>query len=297
MKISLIVPVYNSEKYLEKCLASIRRQSFKDFECLLIDDESTDSSLDICRKMSREDLRFQAISKSHSCAADARNAGLAIASGEYVQFVDSDDELLPDCLKNAIDFAESNQLDMTFFDGMILNAGSSVSQYSHDVFYMVRRKDYGIASGKEMLCRMVDARNINCFVFLQLIKRASILHSFKSLPLDEDLLYTVENMLEAKRAGHLHKKMYVKRSRPSSTLTSRIPFEMVDSLLSVKIELTQKLENCDQKTKQCLEGIMTYIDFDAGQRWNALTSEEKGKLENLSFERRKMFLSMIKCRC
>lgn len=89
--ISIITPIYNSEKYLAKCIDSIRKQSHKNIEIILINDGSTDSSIDICKKYKREDNRIILIDKDNGGAAQARNEGLKIASGDYISFVDSDD--------------------------------------------------------------------------------------------------------------------------------------------------------------------------------------------------------------
>ena len=88
---SIIVPVYNVEKYLDKCLASILRQTFKNFECIIIDDGSPDNSNAIIDKYVKLDERFKVLHQQNMGVSAARNAGLAIAQGDYIAFVDSDD--------------------------------------------------------------------------------------------------------------------------------------------------------------------------------------------------------------
>ena len=90
-KISIIVPVYNVEKYLGKCIESILNQTFRDFELILVDDGSTDSSGKICDEYSLKDSRIKVIHKENGGLSSARNTGLDIAKGEYIGFVDSDD--------------------------------------------------------------------------------------------------------------------------------------------------------------------------------------------------------------
>lgn len=90
-KVSIIVPIYNAERYLERCLNSLRNQTLKDIEIILVDDSSTDSSLEICNQIAAEDSNIKVIHKVNEGAGMARNAALAIASGEYIGFVDSDD--------------------------------------------------------------------------------------------------------------------------------------------------------------------------------------------------------------
>ena len=90
-KISVIVPVYNVEQYLPRCIDSILAQTFTDFEVLLIDDGSTDKSGEICDNYARKDSRIQVFHKENGGVSSARNMGLEYTKGEYVQFIDSDD--------------------------------------------------------------------------------------------------------------------------------------------------------------------------------------------------------------
>lgn len=98
-KVSIIVPVYNAEKYLERCINSLKNQTLDDIEIILVDDSSTDSSLDILKKMAEEDSRIKVISKPNEGAGYARNAALKIATGEYIGFLDSDDFVEPEMFK------------------------------------------------------------------------------------------------------------------------------------------------------------------------------------------------------
>ena len=93
VKISVIVPIYNVEKYLKKCLDSIINQTFKEFEIILVDDGSTDNSEMICKEYRRKDSRIVYLKKNNGGLSDARNYGLDYANGEYVAFIDSDDYL------------------------------------------------------------------------------------------------------------------------------------------------------------------------------------------------------------
>lgn len=88
---SIVIPVYNAESYLRRCTDSIRKQSFVDYEVLLIDDASEDSSADVSRDICRQDCRFHYYLKKHGGAAAARNYGISYSKGEYIAFVDSDD--------------------------------------------------------------------------------------------------------------------------------------------------------------------------------------------------------------
>ena len=103
VKISIIIPVYNAEEYLDRCLHSVLDQEFPSFEVILVDDGSTDSSPLICDRYSGTDPRFLTIHQKNSGVSAARNAGLNLAQGEYVMFLDSDDALLPYALDAMVD--------------------------------------------------------------------------------------------------------------------------------------------------------------------------------------------------
>lgn len=118
MLVSVIVPVYNVESYVAKCIESIVNQTFKDLEIILIDDGSTDSSGSICDSFAEKDKRIKVIHKENGGLSSARNAGLDIAVGDYIVFVDSDDyinlkmieTLYSVCIENVADLAICNYI-------------------------------------------------------------------------------------------------------------------------------------------------------------------------------------------
>lgn len=112
MLVSVIVPVYNREKYLSDCLESILSQTLSDIEVVVIDDGSTDASLNIIRKFSEFDNRLKVITQKHSGASCARNTGIANSTGEYIMFVDSDDTIEPDYIEKIYRKAKSLDCDL-----------------------------------------------------------------------------------------------------------------------------------------------------------------------------------------
>ena len=103
--ISVIIPAYNVEKYLDKCMNSVLNQSFTDFEVLLIDDGAKDSTVQLCDKYAEKDTRVKTYHKKNGGLSDARNYGLERISGKYVTFIDSDDYIA--ALKNEITMVAS----------------------------------------------------------------------------------------------------------------------------------------------------------------------------------------------
>lgn len=110
--ISVIVPVYNVEKYLEKCVKSIINQTYKNLEIILVDDGATDNSGKICDELSKTDSRIKVIHKENGGLSDARNFGLDIATGEYIAFIDSDDFLKEDFYEYLVNLKNETNSDI-----------------------------------------------------------------------------------------------------------------------------------------------------------------------------------------
>jgi len=102
--ISVIVPVYNVEKYLEECLDSIQNQTYSDIEVILVNDGSTDKSKEICGKYCKQDNRFQLLNQENQGLSAARNKGVEISTGEYIVFVDSDDIIKTNYLEKLMQY-------------------------------------------------------------------------------------------------------------------------------------------------------------------------------------------------
>ncbi|NMM97692.1 glycosyltransferase [Bifidobacterium olomucense] len=110
--VSVIVPVYNVERFLDRCMSSITCQTYRNMEIILIDDESTDGSLRVCDEWQRKDARVRVIHKSNGGVASARNAGLDAAAGEYIAFVDPDDIAEPHMMQTMLGLATSRNCQM-----------------------------------------------------------------------------------------------------------------------------------------------------------------------------------------
>lgn len=100
VKVSVVVPVYNAEKYIDRCINSIITQTLEDIEIILINDGSRDKSLEICKKYEYIDSRVRVIDKSNSGVSSSRNLGIDISTGEYITFIDSDDWIEPNMIEN-----------------------------------------------------------------------------------------------------------------------------------------------------------------------------------------------------
>ena len=113
--ISVIIPVYNVEKFLAECVDSVLAQTYTDWEAILVDDGATDASGAMCDAYAAKDPRIRVIHRENGGLSAARNTGLKAARGEYVYFLDSDDYIEPDTLALLLETAEREQADVVFF--------------------------------------------------------------------------------------------------------------------------------------------------------------------------------------
>lgn len=110
--VSIIIPIYNVEKYIDECIKSVINQTYRNLEIILINDGSTDSSYDICKKYSETDYRIILLNKENRGSASAKNSGLKIAKGDYITFVDSDDFIQDDMIEYMVDQIEKTKADI-----------------------------------------------------------------------------------------------------------------------------------------------------------------------------------------
>lgn len=147
-KVSIIVPVYNAEKYLERCVRSLTEQTLADIEIILIDDSATDSSPQMCDHFAKGDPRIKVIHKENEGAGLARNAGLSIATGEYIGFVDSDDFVDRNMFKTLCEKADQYHSDLilsgvVLVDGNIFQADGErvLKEYFNEDTHFVSNED------------------------------------------------------------------------------------------------------------------------------------------------------------
>lgn len=134
-KLTIVVPVYNVEKYLKKCIDSILFQTYKDFTLLLINDGSTDSSGDICDYYGKIDNRVKVVHKKNEGLSATRNLGIDLANSKYIQFIDSDDYIELNMCENLIDKMEKNNLDMIICGYFLEVEENGIFKSSNNIFY------------------------------------------------------------------------------------------------------------------------------------------------------------------
>lgn len=219
IKISVIVPVYNTGRYLERCLNSIMAQSFQEIEIIIINDCSTDDSLEIIKKYINDDKRAILINKEkNEGVSSARNTGIKIATGKYVQYIDGDDWVEKDFLKNMYEFAEKENLDIV------------VSDYCEDYFDGRKKIKRGkkksekiIFDSKEYLKDFFyngDAPAMWNKLFKTSLYKENSIFCPLGISLGEDLVTTSKLIYFSKKIGYSRKVFYHYRQNPQSMINT-----------------------------------------------------------------------------
>ena len=133
-KVSIIVPIYNVEKYIEKCIKSLISQTYCNIEILLINDESTDNSQTICKKYEREDKRIGFYNKKHEGLSEARNYGIQHSKGNYILFVDADDYIESNTIEILLSEMQKENLDI-IAGNAVIEDGSNEKKYLDNITF------------------------------------------------------------------------------------------------------------------------------------------------------------------
>lgn len=227
--ITVIVPVYNVENYIKKCVESILNQTYRELEIILVNDGSTDNSSVVCDEFKTIDNRVKVIHKKNGGLSDARNAGLAIASGDYITFVDSDDYIATDMYRVMIDAMRRNEAEIG-----VCGIGYITNGVSSEISCLPTEKVY---REKEALCTYFSTNDLNASVCNKLFKRS--LFEGICFPLHKKFedTFIIHRVIE--RAGvvvHVGKPLYYYVNRGGS-ITKR-PFSVKDmDLLEAKREI------------------------------------------------------------
>lgn len=218
--ISIIIPVYNVEKYLKQCLDSVLEQTYTDFEVIMVDDGSTDSSYDICLDYCEKDIRFNALQKENGGASSARNVGIQNAKGDYIFFLDSDDWLEPTALEEMISTAKDQNADLVFCEAQAVDDEEHVltnNWYSY-------KHPYETASSYSIMSRMMEQKEFHVAIWMLLLDRSIFTDNdlfFKEGIIYEDMIISYQFYCLAHRAAHVRQKLYNRRYRPNSVMTSK----------------------------------------------------------------------------
>ena len=232
--ISVIIPVYNLEKYLHASLNSILQQTYTDIEIICVDDLSQDNSLQILQDFAARDPRIQVyVNKVKGHCGGTRNYGLTHARGEYIYFFDGDDILEADALETLIHAAQKNHLDIVYFNGDVLYESKSEGLQIHEHKYNYNNIKDEQCSGQDFFVALMKRRKAHYSVNMQLYKKSFLetqhMHYSAGLP-HEDVAWTFVTMLAAERVQHLQQTFYHRRIREQSVVTSKFTIRNIKGM-------------------------------------------------------------------
>lgn len=201
-KISIIVPVHNTEKHLRKCVASLQAQTYTNIEIILVENASTDNSLALCHEIAKEDNRIKVISVELGDLSHARNEGIKVSNGEYVGFIDSDDTIEPDMYEEMMKLATEEELDIVFCDFV------KKYDYRSDRYVFSNSGKKTVANAKEILKLNFKDKIPQSACTLLSHKRLFDDISFPVKRYYEDTATTWKLLIKAQKAGHIAKPFY-----------------------------------------------------------------------------------------
>lgn len=296
--VSVIIPVYNVEKYLTECLDSVVSQDMQNMEIICINDGSTDGSAEILSAYEKMDSRITILNQENKGLSYARNIGIDHAKGDYLFFLDSDDCLAENALKNLYEIATKERVDILTFDIECFYETEQLKKREYKDNYYQRKKEYsGVWSGEELFCELIendDFCDAACILFVKnsWIKEREI--RFMPGILHEDCLFSFQCYVNAKRITHKKRKYLRYRVRDNSIMTSKLSFsnllgrvicykEIMRYLMSHI--LSSRMEAAVSKYMEFIMYSIKYTDF-------ALKDKQKEEMENLPMIER-MFMNSL----
>lgn len=230
MLFSIIVPIYNVEKFLPRCVRSLTNQTYKDIQIILVDDGGNDRCPELCDEYARNDSRIQVVHKKNGGLSDARNAGLIIAKGDYIIFVDSDDYIEIDTCERIAKRIDQSHPDIIIGGAIVEGGGSSLH---HPIFK-------GTMSGKEYLLEAYRMSQAPMAAWLNIYRRSFLsqndLH-FKYGILHEDEQFTPRAFLLAQNVICLDYCFYHYIIRGNSITTKKDRRKNANDLYTTCCEL------------------------------------------------------------
>lgn len=281
-KVSVIIPVYNTEKYLKECLDSAINQTLKDIEIICVNDGSTDSSWHILKDYEVRDNRIKLIDQSNQGLSFSRNRALEIALGEYIYFLDSDDKIALFAMEELYQTAHENSLDIVYFDSIPIFETKELEEKFNNFKALSKRKhEYrGIRTGLNMFVDMVENHEYSvssCRQFLSRFYLQSINLSFYEGIFHEDNLFTFLSIIQALRVMHIWKEYFYRRVRKESIITKKETYRNFEGYFVCYVNmlaftLTHRFE--DSANQAALRQVKA-VCVSAKRIFNNLTPVEK----------------------
>ena len=284
--VSIIMPVYQDEEYLQQALDSIFSQGFDSFELICIDDGSTDRSLQLLLENAKTNEHMSVLTQSHRGVSLARNVGIEHAVGEYIYFMDSDDILKTNALETMFAAAQKNDLEVLCFNGeRYYDPDCTEHEHLFRPEYERREVYPELTDGKTLLTELIENRDYTVVVWLVLFKRKLLTDNgicFYPGIIHSDNLFSITTLLRAKRAGFIPDNLYLRRIHPNSIMTMPTQFASsyayyVLGVETLKLSLDKDIRS-SPRVNACVLNRANAMFNTARNDYNKLTDLEKGKL-------------------
>ncbi len=235
--ISVIVPIYNVQDYLEKCYNSIKNSSYKNLEIILVNDGSTDKCHEMCNAFQKSDSRVKVIDKPNGGLSSARNAGLDVANGEYICFIDSDDYITGDMIEKLVIKAEEYKAD-------IVQCGYCRVSESGKVLNTVTSESVFLDSNKKILDAFFKDNIYHVVVWNKLYRKSVIANiRFIEGKNNEDNMFEADVFSCIKSVYIIKDACYMYLQRESSIMGGAFSHKKMDSFYALKYMLKRAEEN------------------------------------------------------
>lgn len=226
--VSIIIPVYKVEAYIRKCLDSIKAQTYTNFEVLLVDDGSPDSSGEICEEYAAQDARFRVIHQENQGQSAARNHAAPEAAGDYIMFVDSDDFITPECVEYLVRLLKKYDADVSVGSFFYYYEGTPEPKWEGTGKIME-------LDAKEALIRMNYTEGLGAMPWAKLYKKELVLaHPYPVGVIYEDLATTYKIICDAKKVVLGTRKIYYWLQREGSTMRMQFDDRQLYGIQAVK---------------------------------------------------------------
>ena len=243
-KVSVIIPVYNVEKYLRECLGSVINQTFWDIEIICVNDGSTDNSLEILNEYAKNDERVIVINQQNLGAGVARNSGLKIAKGEYLAFLDGDDFYRPDYIEKMYNQAKKTNADITICSADYYDMQTKKYKYMRvSIFepYLPAKEVFNYNDMPNYIFNFAQNWNWNKLFNHEFVKKNCI--SFQNLYRTNDLYFTCCALSLAQRITTVKEPLVVYRvglSENSQSTNYKYPFDFYEAFKQLRLFLLDK---------------------------------------------------------
>lgn len=259
-KLSIIVPIYNVEKYVRECIDSIINQAYTNLEIILIDDGSEDSCGEICDEYAKKDARIVALHQKNAGLSAARNLGVSAARGEYIGFVDGDDYIHTDMYKEMMLMAEKHNADIVECQRI-----NFIDEETPEGIQITR--GYKLLSGKEALGQLISLEKKAGFpvyaVWDKIFKKELLENEeFPMGYIHEEYFYDAKIFLKAKRYIILSDKLYFHRERQNSITTSKFSEKDLDKLKLISQRTNFLIEKGEEKLAKYSKIEYFYVELN-----------------------------------